>query len=161
MWKHPILSRFVPPRRLQARSVRREMSPVEDFVHISSARSAKQLADRGVYVNTGAHGQREGLGSHWEIWSLVLGGMTPLEALYAATLSPAGHLGMDGDLGSIEAGKLADLFVVDGNPVADIRDTDNIALVMLNGRLYDAKTLNEQVTGNHQNQPYFWYDDGE
>ncbi|MEO0576146.1 MAG: amidohydrolase [Pseudomonadota bacterium] len=63
VWKHPILSQHVPPHVLQPRSVRREMAPVEDYYHIVSARTSKQLADAGVAVSIGAHGQREGLGS--------------------------------------------------------------------------------------------------
>ena len=78
---------------------------------------------------------------------LAQGGMTPLEALDSATISGARYLGMDKDLGSIETGKLADLVVLDKNPLEDIRNSDSVRFVMLNGRLYDAKTLNE--IGNH------------
>ena len=101
-------------------------------------------------VNTGAHGQREGLGSHWEIWAFVQGGMSPMQALQAATIDPARHLGLARDLGSIENGKLADLLIVDGNPLEDIRVTDDIAYVVLNGRIYEGGTLAEKRDGSAQ-----------
>jgi imidazolonepropionase-like amidohydrolase len=107
-------------------------------------------------VPIGAHGQEEGLGSHWEMWSLVRGGMTPLEALKAATVTPATALGYVKDIGTIEEGKLADLIILDANPLDDIRNTDKISEVMLNGRLYDAETMNEIVTGGRKKAKYYW-----
>lgn len=156
VWLHPILSRHAPPRYLEASSVRRTTAPEEDFVDDQSAATAKLLADRGVLVSIGAHGQEEGLGSHWEMWSFVRGGMSPVEALRAATITPARHLGFADDIGSLEAGKLADLVVLDDDPLTDIRNTDHIAYVMQNGRLYDALTMNELETGDHARAPYFW-----
>ena len=71
VWTHPILSRYVPPHILQPRSVRRQMAPASDYQPFrDSAANAKRLMELGVLVNTGAHGQREGLGSHWEMWAL-------------------------------------------------------------------------------------------
>ena len=156
VWKHPILSGFVPPHVLQPRSIRRVKAPDEDYHHTDSAATAKLLADRGVLVSIGAHGQREGLGSHWEIWSFAQGGMSPIEALRTATTAPAKALGYDRDLGSLEVGKLADLVVIDANVVEDIYQTDKVDMVMLNGRLYDAATLNEKVTGDRTTQPFYW-----
>jgi imidazolonepropionase-like amidohydrolase len=116
--------------------------------------------ERGVQVNIGAHGQREGLGSHWEIWNFVNGGLSPLQALQAATIHPARYLGFVRDLGSIEPGKLADLLIVDGNPLQDIRVTDDIAYVVLNGRLYEGGTLAERVTGTRTVAPFYWQKEG-
>ena len=156
VWKHPILSRFVPPHILQPRSVRRQMAPFEDYYHVVSAATSKQLADVGVNVSIGAHGQREGLASHWEIWTFALGGMSPVEALRAATIAPAEKIGMGADIGSLEVGKLADLVVLDTNPLEDIFQSDKVNMVMLNGRLYEASTLNETVTGGRTTKPFYW-----
>lgn len=156
VWKHPLLTQWVPPHVLEPRSVRRIAAPDKDYAHWQNAAKGKALADRGVSVHTGAHGQREGLGTHWEMWMFVQGGMTPMEAIKAATIQPARYLSYDKDLGSLENGKLADLVVLDANPLENIRNSDKIAKIMLNGRLYDAKTLNEEVTGKHTNQPFYW-----
>ncbi|WP_017930230.1 amidohydrolase family protein [Robiginitomaculum antarcticum] len=160
VWTHPILSRHVPPRRLEARSVRRQMAPVGDYADAKSAASAKKLMEAGVLVNIGAHGQREGLGAHWEIWSFARGGMSPLQALKTATINPAKFLGYDNDIGSLETGKLADLVILSGNPLEDIRQTDDIEHVMIGGRLYESGTLNEVFTGNRTRLPY-WFEGGE
>ncbi|MEL7185032.1 MAG: amidohydrolase family protein [Pseudomonadota bacterium] len=156
VWKHPILSKFVPPHVLQPASIRRTKAPVEDYYHITAARAAKQLADAGVLVSIGAHGQREGLASHWEMWGFAQGGMSPLEVLRTATTAPAEALGFIDDIGTIETGKLADLVILDVNPLDDIYQTDKVNKVMLNGRLYDAATMNEEVTGDRTTQPFYW-----
>lgn len=156
VWKHPILSNFVPPKSLQSRSVRRQKAPEADYDHVGNAKIAKQLADVGTDVNMGSHGQREGLGAHWEMWMFAQGGMTPMEVLKTSTTSPASYLGFDKDLGSLEVGKLADLVVMTDNPLDDIRNTDNISHVMLNGRLYESGSLNEVVTGNKKTKPFYW-----
>ncbi|HEY0681452.1 MAG TPA: amidohydrolase family protein [Steroidobacter sp.] len=157
VWAHPLLSKFVPPHVVQPRSVRRQMAPKTDYQPvIDSAANAKRLMEMGVSVHIGAHGQREGLGSHWEMWGFVLGGMSPMQALQTATINPARYMGLDKDLGTIEAGKLADLLVLDGNPLEDIRVTDDIAYVILNGRVYEGGTLAERVTGKHQLAPLYW-----
>ena len=156
VWKHPILSRFVPPHVLQPRSVRRIKAPDDDYHHAVSANTARLLANEGVLVSIGAHGQREGLASHWEMWSFAQGGMTPVEALRAATLTPARALGYEADLGSLEPGKLADLAVIDADVLADIYQSDRVTHVMLNGRLYESATLNETVTGDRVTQPFYW-----
>ncbi|MGB0906985.1 MAG: amidohydrolase family protein [Maricaulaceae bacterium] len=158
VWKHPILSKHVPPTVLQARAVRRQMAPVEDYSDAVSAATAKQLADAGVLVSIGAHGQREGLASHWEIWSFARGGMSPVEALRTATTAPAKHLGFDEDIGSLEAGKLADMIILSANPLEDIHNTDKIEKVMIGGRLYEASTMNEVLSGNRKRAAYWWED---
>ncbi|MFN3959683.1 MAG: amidohydrolase family protein [Parvularculaceae bacterium] len=156
VWTHPILSRHVPPHVLQPANVRRTKAPDEDFVDRVSARESKKLADRGVMVSIGAHGQEEGLGSHWEMWSFVRGGMSPLEALKAATATPATALGYIKDLGTLEEGKLADLIILDANPLDDIGNTDAIDSVMLGGRLFDAETMNEIGGAGRKRKKYYW-----
>lgn len=156
VWKHPLLSRYVPRSVLEPRAVRRETAPDEDFNILRVARTATELSRAGVNTMIGAHGQREGLGAHWEMWMFGLGGMTPLEALRTATINPARNFGLDKDLGSLEPGKLADLVVIDGNPLADIRQTDRIVQVMQNGRLFDAATMNQLAPVAKPRKPLFF-----
>jgi imidazolonepropionase-like amidohydrolase len=129
----------------------------DDFNHIAIAQGVKQLLDAGVPVQLGAHGQLQGLGAHWELWMLAQGGMTPLQALRAGTLGGARYLGMDKDLGSLEPGKLADLVILDRNPLENIRNSDSVRDVMLNGRLYDAATMNE-IGAHPTTRPAFPWD---
>ncbi|GAA4004237.1 amidohydrolase family protein [Sphingomonas humi] len=156
VYEQPLLRRHVPPGTLAAANARREIAPEEDYSDTWSAREARKLADRGISVSIGAHGQQDGIGAHWEMWSFVKGGWTPLQALQAATVNPARTLGLDRDVGSLEPGKLADMVVLDANPLDNIRNTEKVAKVMLGGRLYDAATLNEEVTGTRQRQAYWW-----
>jgi len=150
VWKHPLLSRYVPKEVLYPRSIRREMAPEEDYNHFKTAKMVNELQQLGVKVHLGAHGQREGLGAHWEMWMMAQGGMSPLNIIRAATLDGAKYLGMDAQIGSIEVGKLADLAILDADPLQNIYSSDKVAMVMVNGRLYDSKTLNE--IGNHPQQ---------
>ena len=156
VWKHPIVSQYEPPAMLLAQNGRRTMAPDEAFVDDESAREAKKLADRGIQVSIGAHGQQSGLGPHWEMWSFVRGGWSPIEALRAGTIMPATSLGYAKDVGSLEVGKLADLVVLDADPTVDIRNSDKISRVMLGGRLYDSATMNEVVTGTRTRAPLWW-----
>ncbi len=156
VWRHPLLSRHAPPALLAAQNARREIAPEEDYVDGATAREAGKLAAKGVPVAIGAHGQQPGLGAHWELWSFVRGGFTPIEALRAGTIASATSLGYARDVGSLEPGKLADLVVLTADPTVDIRNSDKIAQVMLGGRLYDAATLNETATGTRKRLPYWW-----
>jgi imidazolonepropionase-like amidohydrolase/Tol biopolymer transport system component len=147
VWEDERLLAFVPREAVDARSRRRIAAPDEDYNHFNNARICRQLAAAGVRVNLGAHGQREGLAAHWELWMLAQGGLTPLECLRAGTLHGARYVGLDKDLGSLEPGKLADLVVLEKNPLENIRNTHSVRLVMVNGRLFDAKTMDQ--AGNH------------
>ncbi|CAN5163115.1 amidohydrolase family protein [soil metagenome] len=156
VWKHPLLSKFVPRSVLEPRSVRRETAPEEDFNVVRVARTAAILQRAGVPANIGAHGQREGLGAHWEMWMFGLGGMSSLEAIRTATINPARYIGIDRDLGSLEVGKLADLVIISGDVLADIRQSDQISHVMQNGRLFELPTMNEVVSRNKPRKPFFF-----
>ena len=156
VWKHKLLTKHAPASVLAAGNKRRPIAPEEDYVDDDSAREATKLARLGVPVAIGAHGQEPGIAAHWELWSFVRGGMTPMEALRAGTIESARSLGYDKYVGSLEAGKLADLVVLDADPTQDIRNSDKIAKVMINGRLYDAATLNEEVTGTRKRPAYWW-----
>lgn len=141
VWKNDRLRRFVPAGILDARARRRIMAAEEDYSYVDVSRAATALAQRGVRVLLGAHGQMQGLGAHWELWSIQQGGMSNHDALRAATLHGAEYLGLDRDIGSLATGKLADLIVLDRNPLDNIRNSTSIRYVMVNGRLYDAETL--------------------
>ena len=160
VWENPRLLSFVPRRVVDAASRRREIAPEEEYNHIEVAKATRQLNDVGVSVQLGAHGQREGLAAHWELWMFGQGGMKPLQALRAGTLSGAQYLGLDKDIGSLEAGKLADLIVLDKNPLEDLRNTDSVRYTMVNGRLYDAATMNELGPQPRERAKFFFEREG-
>lgn len=88
-----------------------------------------------------------GFSAHRELDALVRAGIPPADAIRIATLNGARAIGMGDRLGSIEAGKLADLFVVRGDPLSDIRATRTVHTVMKGGVLYDTRELLESVKG--------------
>lgn len=104
-----------------------------------------------------------GFSLHTEMHDLADAGLTNLEALRAATLIPAQFSGREGDLGSIEAGKLADLVFLDRNPLVDITHTRAITGVMHNGIYYDKNALNklkevtEELAGSFHMNVKFMY----
>lgn len=102
-----------------------------------------QIRHRGGKVGLGSHGEDEGIGAHNELWALQLGGLTNMEALQAATIIGAEALGIQKDVGSLEVGKIADLIVLNKNPLEDIHNSREIKYVMKDGILYDGDTLDE------------------
>lgn len=158
VWEKERLLRFTPRNEIDSRSRHRIMLPEEEYVngHILVSKHLKKLNDVGVKINMGAHGQLQGLGAHWEIWMMQQGGMTNFEALKTATINPAESLGFDKYIGSIEPGKLADMIIMDQNPLDNIRNTESISYTMINGRLYDAATMNEIGNYNKPRQPFYW-----
>ena len=156
VWKDQHLLNFTPRSIIDERSRRRTTSEYADYNHIEVSKAVKAIADGGTKVNLGAHGQLQGLGAHWELWMLAQGGMTPLQAIRCATMNGANYLGMEKEIGSLEVGKLADMIVLNQNPLEDIRNSDKIKYVMLNGRLYDSDSMNE--IGNHEKPRLrFWW----
>ncbi|HEY8403582.1 MAG TPA: amidohydrolase family protein, partial [Flavobacteriales bacterium] len=149
VWANEKLLKYTPRSVIDARSRHRTMAPDEEYEngHILVSKTCKALSDAGVKINLGAHGQLQGLGAHWELWSLAQGGMSNHEALKAATINGAEYLGLSKDIGSLEVGKLADLIVMQKNPLEDIYNSNTIVYTMINGRLYDTETMNE--IGNH------------
>ncbi len=163
VWEKPRLLRFTPRAIVDSRSRHRTMIPQEEYKngHILTSESCNALQNAGVNINLGAHGQLQGLGAHWELWMFTQGGMSNHQALKAATINGAQYLGMDREIGSLKVGKLADLIVIDGNPLKDIYSTERIQYTMINGRLYDAEHMNE--IGNHpkiRSQFYFEQEGG-
>jgi hypothetical protein len=156
IWENERLLKFFPRETLDARSIRREKAPEWDYYHVEVAKAVKAAADAGVKIQIGGHGQLQGLAPHWEIWMLTQGGMSNHDALKAATINGADYLGFGRDLGSIEVGKMADLVVLDKNPLDDIQHTASTAMVMVNGRLFDAQTMAE-IGGKQQAAPEFYW----
>lgn len=158
VWENQKLLRFTPRSVIDQRSRNRIMAPEEEYEngYILVSKQLKKLNDAGVKINMGAHGQIQGIGAHWEIWMMQQGGMSNFEALKTATINPAQSLGLDQWIGSLEPGKLADLIIMDKNPLENIRNTESIRYTMVNGRLYDCETMNEIGNYNKPRGKFYW-----
>jgi Tol biopolymer transport system component len=142
---NPTLKHFLPEAEIERIGTRRtEWVQDAQWGFPNVARAAASIVAAGGRVGMGSHGNMQGLGVHWELWAFALGGMPTPEILRTATMVGAEAIGLGKDLGSLEPGKLADLQVLDKNPLEAIRNTDSIRWVMIGGRLLDAKTLQGQ-----------------
>jgi imidazolonepropionase-like amidohydrolase/Tol biopolymer transport system component len=156
----PKLRRFVPGSLLHAKSARRPWFREQEHVFPKLAAAAAQIARAGGRVCIGGHGQLQGLQDHWEMWALAKGGLTPHEVLRAATLHGAQAIGYAQDLGSLEPGKLADLVILDADPLADLRNTTRIRYVMKDGELFEGATLDQVWPKQKALDPLWFWDDG-
>jgi Tol biopolymer transport system component len=156
--RDPKLNRFAPRFIVDMKTRKRDWRELSDDMFPAFAASARKIMFAGGIVGMGSHGEIPGLGFHWEMEAHVMGGWTPAEVLRAATLGSAEAIGREMDLGSLESGKIADLVVLDRDPLADIRNTLSISAVMQGGRLYNAETLDE-VWPISRPFPRPWYRD--
>ena len=153
----PKINRFTPKSELDAKSRRRNSGwfMEEEHVFKDHALFVKDLVESGGIAGVGSHGQLQGLGYHWELWSMHAGGISNHDMLKVATILGAEALGLSKDLGSITTGKIADLVVLEKNPLENIRHTNTISLVVKNGFVYEAETL-DKLYPSKEKQDYPW-----
>ena len=158
VWENQTLLKYTPRYVIDTRSRHRIKIPAKEYEngHILTSKTVTDLSKMGVKVNLGAHGQLQGLGAHWELWMLHQGGMSNLEALKAATINGAEYIGIGDELGTLEVGKLADLIILDKNPLENIRHSNTVTHTMINGRLYDVTTMNEIGNYNTPRTKFYW-----
>lgn len=137
------MNHFSPPLLAETKFSRRHWYAPKEYFFGAIAQGAAKLQRAGGLVGVGSHGEVPGLGIHWEMQAYAAGGMTPREVLHAVTMGSAETIGRQDEIGSLAAGKYADLVILQKDPLVDIRNTLSIAQVMKNGRLYDAATLDE------------------
>jgi hypothetical protein len=154
--RDPKLRRFMPANAIASRTLRTQWFLEEEFVFPRLAAQAAKIIRAGGRVGVGAHGQLQGLGYHWEMWALASGGLTPMEVLTAATRHGAEIIGVAQDIGTVAAGKLADLVILSEDPRVDIRNTTAIDYVVKNGEVFAADTL-DKVWPEAQPLPEQWW----
>jgi len=152
------MRRFTPHRDLDESVLRRPWFHDQEYSFPLAAKALADIVAAGGKVGLGGHGQRQGIQCHWELWAIGSGGMPAHEVLKVGTIYGAEAIGMAKDLGTIEKGKLADLVVLDRNPLEDIRNTNSVRYVMKNGELYEGDTL-DQVWPEPKKLPrQYWWD---
>ena len=140
-WMNAKMRRFQPWRVLATRRAPSGKS-AENFSWPILAKGSADIVREGGFAPVGGHSELPGIDTHWEVWALA-SVMGEAAALRAASYHGAHFLGFDRDIGTIEAGKIADLMILSKNPLEDIKNTTSISEVMSRGVLYDASNLNE------------------
>lgn len=121
---------------------RRTLAPETDYNYPLIAQAAVDIVDKGGHAVIGSHGEHHGLAPHWEIW-MAAEAFGPMGALEVATKEGAYFLGATEDIGTLEEGKLADLLILNSNPLENIKNTEDIEYVMKGGKLYDSNSLDQ------------------
>jgi Tol biopolymer transport system component/imidazolonepropionase-like amidohydrolase len=158
----PKLNRFTPHFALDRLGRRHPWIWPDEYHFPTVAEGVAKVVRAGGNVSLGAHGQLQGLGVHWELWAMAGEGggtrkaLTPHEALRAATLAAADKIGFAPDLGSVEAGKTADLVVLDADPLADIHNSEKVRWVVKGGVVYEADTLREVWPETRELPRQYW-----
>ena len=155
----PKLKRFIQQNVLYAKATRRPWFRQDEHVFPKLAESAGRILKAGGRLGIGGHGQLQGIQCHWEMWALQTGGLSNFEVLRTATLNGAHAIGFEKDLGSIEAGKLADLLVLRKDPLADIHNTTSIHYVMKDGEMFEGDTLDQVWPVSKPLKPLWWWND--
>lgn len=157
----PKLRHFTPPLMLHMDAERAQWVRDPEYIFPQQAADAARMLRAGGLVALGGHGQMQGIQCHWEMWAFAMGGMTPLEVIRVATINGARAIGLDQDIGSLEAGKLADLIVLDKDPLQDIHNTNSVHWVMRGGVVYEGATLNEVYPRTTTHPESWWQKDEE
>jgi Tol biopolymer transport system component len=151
----PKVRRFIPESKLEERRYWAYIPP-SDRRYETAAKSVVDIIHAGGKVDVGSHGQLGGIAQHWEAWTFALGGAKPMEILHAATDVPAEKMGLERDLGTLEVGKLADIVILDKNPLDDIHNSTAIKYVLKNGIVYDAASMAEVWPEFKKLPKFFW-----
>jgi len=154
------LTRFLRHEAVDHKSRTSQRFALDEYYFLNGGSGAAPISQAGGLVAAGGHGQVHGLAVHWEIWMLEMTGMTPHEALKAATINVATGMGMGADFGSLEVGKVADLVILDENPLEDIRNTTSIRYVMQGGELRDGDSLDMIWPREEALRPFKYVDFG-